>query len=41
MQELEVIFNLAKEHGLSGEEYYRILSPINIDLNIIKIFNIL
>jgi len=40
MQKSEVSSDLAIEHGLSEEEYCRILSPINIDLNIIKIFDI-
>ena len=38
MKEPEVTLKLAIEHGLNEEEYNRILSPINIDLNIIEIF---
>lgn len=38
MKESEVTLELAIEHGLNEEENNRILSLINIDLNIIEKF---
>ncbi len=38
MKEPEINLDLAIEYGLNEEENNRILSPINIDLNIIENF---